>query len=127
MADPITMALIGTAMGGAKHLGDVAGNENDRRTGATTQKWSAWTGQQAKKPRTANLAGNLIPGALTGLSLGQAFGGTAPGGDFASGMSGFGPTAPGAPTGWGAVAGYGDQAAKTLSPWMAASMMGGGR
>jgi hypothetical protein len=117
MADPITMGIIGAAMGGAKYLGDVEGNENDRRVGATTQKWSPWTGQQAKTPRKANLAGSIIPGALTGVSLAQSLGG-------AGDMGGMGMAGAANPNQYQLGV---DMTMPSLSPWDAAKMMYGGK
>lgn len=122
MAFPLLGLGLGALLGGMKYAGDVAGNASDKQVGATTAKWSPWTGQAIPKARKANFAGSMVPSILQGMAMQQVMGGAdAPLGEGQVG--GFGPTAPGAPTGWGAYAGYGSEAAREISPWALSLMM----
>lgn len=69
--DPILGGLlVGGLMGGAKFAGNLAGNENDRKLGATMAKWSPWTGAAPKQIRKASVGADMVPSLAQGLALG---------------------------------------------------------
>lgn len=73
-----TLALLGAGAGlvggAAKSAGEGAKADRDRTLASATQRYSPWTGLQAKAPEDPDTFGNLATGAVGGAMAGQKFG-----------------------------------------------------
>lgn len=73
--DPITIALIGAALGAGKGFMDQDNEDKQRKIAAVTARWSPWTGMQAQLPKGSNILGSVLQGAMAGAMMGKQFGG----------------------------------------------------
>jgi hypothetical protein len=75
MAIPLLAMLgIGAATGMVKNQGKQAEYDRQKKIQAETTRMSPWTGMRAEAPVPVNAAGNILEGAMTGLSLHQGMG-----------------------------------------------------
>lgn len=70
--DPITMALIGAGVGGAKGMFiDRPREQRQRKLAAETIRYSPWTGMSPKNYEEADLLGSTMQGGMAGAGLGM--------------------------------------------------------
>lgn len=69
--DPITLAIIGGALGLGKGAGNSSAASAQNRLNAETARYSPWTKMQPGEFKTSNLIGDILGGAGSGLALGQ--------------------------------------------------------
>lgn len=65
------MPLAMGALGAAKGISDQKTEARQRAAQAETTRYSPWTGMQAQAPQEANIGGDVMQGAVTGMGLGQ--------------------------------------------------------
>ena len=67
-------AILGAALGAAKHNQDRKAAQRARQQEAQIAQWSPWTGMQAQRVQDPSLIGNVGYGALTGGMVEQQMG-----------------------------------------------------